>query len=278
VKFYTSVHKRRNGWDVSEEIETHISAIEAHYRPVITGGGSRLAGGGRLWSQFEEAIRSFRRQGRAQVSGVIERVNELVVAQLLLEDPTLASADIKYEPEVVTGRKRFDFARTGADGIPVYIEVKTVEPRADDSEENWRKVERRQKLVTLSTRHIVDQAWMGAVIFNNSFNARSSFLAYTQETEAKLAEHVAVRPGRGILVFCGTGFSWHVSELEDFADFYARGRHRIDDSFATMEQHAIAEGAPALARTLDGIAAMMRHHDAVKPSKWVYPVRGPNWG
>jgi hypothetical protein len=268
-----------NGCDMSDEIEAHIAAVEARYRPVITGRGSRLAGGERLWSQFGEAVSSLRRHGRAQVSGVVERVNKLVVARLLLDDPTLAMGDIVYEPEVVAGGKRFDFAGTGADGMRIYIEVKTVEPRADDSGENWRKVERRQEHVTPGTRYIVDQDWMGAALFNNSFASRSSFMAYTRETEAKLAEHAAVQQGgRGILVFCGTGFAWNISELEDFADFYARGRHRVDDPFAAMEQYAIAKGTPALARTLDGIAAMMRHHDDVEPGKWIFPVRGPNWG
>jgi hypothetical protein len=263
---------------VSEEIEAHIAAIEGRYRSVVKGGGGRLVGGARLWSQFGEAVASFRRHGRAQVRGLIERVNELVVARLLLEDPTLATANIEYEPEVVADGKRFDFAGTGAEGMPVYIEVKTVEPRADDSEESWRKVERRQEHVTPGTRYIVERDWMGAAIFSNSFASRSSFMAYARETEAKLAEHAAVRPGRGILVFCGTGFAWEVSELEDFADFYAHGRHRMDDPFAAMEQHAIAKGAPALARTIDGIAAMTRHHDAVDPDAWIYPVRGSNPG
>jgi hypothetical protein len=65
---------------------------------------------------------------------------------------------------------------------------------------------------------------MGAAIFGNSFAARSSFLKYILETEAKLASHVAVQPGRGVLVFCGDGFGWDTSELEDFADFYRLGR------------------------------------------------------
>jgi len=119
---------------------------------------------------------------------------------------------------------------------------------------------------------------MGATIFGNSFKARSSFLNYTLETEAKLKDHIAFRPGRAVLVFCGTGFAWHVSELEDFADFYRSGRHRIDDPFGKMERHAMEHCGPGPSRTLDGFAAMMRKHDEVDAGRWVYPVRGPNWG
>jgi hypothetical protein len=81
-----------------------------------------------------------------------------------------------------------------------------------------------------------------------------------------------------VLVFCGTGFAWGISELEDFADFYRRGQHRVDDPFAAMEQHAIKEKSIELARTLEGFAALHRHHDGTDPLKWVYPVRGPSWG
>jgi hypothetical protein len=89
--------------------------------------------------------------------------------------------------------------------------------------------------------------------------------------------HNAVRPGRAVLVFCGTGFAWHLSELEDFADFYRTGRHRSDDPFAKMEQHAIQQAGDNPSRTLDGFAAMMRKHDDIDPAKWVCPVRGPRW-
>ena len=155
--------------------------------------------------------------------------------------------------------------------------MKTVEPRTEDNEKNWEKVERRQQYVTPGVHYVVDKQWMGATIFNNSFSARSSFLTYAIETEAKLKGHNAVEPGRAVLVFCGTGFAWHLSELEDFADSYRTGQHRFDDPFAKMEQRAMRSGGDQPSHTLDGFAAMMRKHDGIDPVKWVYPVRGPNW-
>ena len=113
------------------------------------------------------------------------------------------TAPIGYEPEVVLNGTRFDFVATGADGEAVYVEVKTVEPRTDDTSSNWQKVKQRQKRLTDDT-HYVDKDWLGATIFCNSFSARSSFMAYTLETEGKLRAHVAIRSGRGVLVFCGT--------------------------------------------------------------------------
>jgi hypothetical protein len=87
-----------------------------------------------------------------------------------------------------------------------------------------------------------------------------------------------MKPGRCILVICGSGAAWHVSELEDFADFYRCGRHRTDDPFAAMEQHTMSEGKTELARTLEGFAALIRHHDETEPHAWIYPVRGPSLG
>lgn len=259
------------------EIEQHIAAVEAAYRPSMTGAGSRLAGGARLWSQFDEAVAAFRQHGRRQLAGVIERVNELVVAQQLLLDASLGQAEIAYEPEIVPGGTKFDFVATDAEGLPVYIEAKTVEPKTEHNDRNWQKVEQRQEHLTPGNRYVVGKDWLGATIFGNSFAARSSFMGYALETETKLAAHAAIRPGRAILVFCGTGFAWHVSELEDFADFYRDGRHRIDGPFAKMEEHAISNGRPAPARTLSGFAALVRKHDDTEPSNWVYPVRGPKW-
>ena len=86
---------------MSEEIEAHIAAVEAVYRPIIEQARGRLSGGERLWAQFEQAVAAYRRYGRPQVSGIIERVNELAVARQLLVDNSLRSAAIEYEPQIL---------------------------------------------------------------------------------------------------------------------------------------------------------------------------------
>jgi len=263
---------------MSEDIESHIAAVKAVYRPVIEQAGGRLSGGERLWAQFEHAVAAFRKHGRPRVRGVIERVNELAVARAMLTDATFGSGRIEYEPEIVAGGSLFDFAVAEGADRALYVEVKTVEPRTEDSDRNWQKYLQRQKYISPCNQYVVAKECLGATIFGDSFSARSSFMSYTRETEAKLSGHAAVRPGgRSVLVFCGTGFAWHVDELEDFADFYGRGRHRIDDPFAAMEQHEMTKDGIELARTLDGFAALIRHHDETEPRKWIYPVRGPSW-
>jgi hypothetical protein len=221
-------------------------------------------------------VAAFRRNGRAQVAGVRERVNELAVARQILADDSLSGANLLYEPEIVTGGTRFDFVATRPGEMPLYIEVKTVEPQNEDNETNWEKVEWRQKFVTPGVRYYLDKQWMGAAIFNNSFSARASFLNYAIETEAKLKDHNAIQPGHAVLVFCGNGWAWHLSELEDFADFYRNQRHRLDDPFAKMERYDIQNGGGHPSYTLDGFAAMIRQHHETDLTKWVCPVRGPN--
>ena len=97
-------------------------------------------------------------------------------------------------------------------------------------------------------------------------------MSYAFETEAKLAAHAAVRAGRAVLVFCGTGFEWHLSELEDFADAYALAPGREDGPFAEMEQHALASKGITPVRSLSGFAVLLRHREIAKPDAIVYPV------
>lgn len=258
-----------------DEFEEHIAAVRATYQSLVTEPSSRLTGGERLWGQFEDAVAAYRKHGRPQRAGVCQGVNELAVAGQILADKSLSHTPIWYEPEIVSHGPRFDFVAPDVNGQALYIEVKTVEPRTEDSDSNWAKFEGRQKYLTPGNHYIVEKEWMGAAIFGKSFAARSSFLDNTFETEAKFKDHNAVKPGHAILVFCGTGFAWKVDALEDFADFYRTGRHRGDDPFADMEQHAIEQRGAKLSRSLNGFAALMRKSDDALPSKCVYPVRGP---
>ena len=71
----------------------------------------------------------------------------------------------------------------GQDG---YAEVKTVQPRTEDSDANWKKYEERRERFTSKTDFIVGKDWLGAQIFGRSFSARASFLRYALEFEERL--------------------------------------------------------------------------------------------
>ncbi len=258
-----------------DEIEQHIAAVQAFYEPLITDSDSRLEGGTKLWVQFTDAVAAYRKRGKAAFTAVIERVNELAVACIILNDPSLASCKVLYEPQIAADDRRIDFVVPAAEGGNLYIEVKTVRPTAGDSAEDWQKYEARKKYHPENVRYLVCKSWLGAAIYGNSFSARSKFMEYTRDFEARLAEAHKVKPGRGFLVFCGSGMEWRHSELEDFADFYLTGRHRQDDPFAKMEAEALTKGRIALKRNIAAFGFVKRPMDCITAEKWIAGVRGP---
>jgi hypothetical protein len=256
------------------EIEAHIAAVEEAYRDLLTGPKARIEGGSRQWTQFQDAVASWRaQQGPERVLGVIERVNELVVAGILVNDPAVLR--LEYEPQQVHSKQRIDF-RLGLDvGQDGYAEVKTVQPQTGDNDENWKRYEDRRVHLTRNTDYIVSKDWLGARIFGRSFSARAAFLRYTLQFEEKLEAAQVSKPGTGCLIFCGNGMDWHPSELEDFADFYRTGKHRPDDPFAEIEAHHMQENSLVLRGNIHSFGCLIRGHEDIQPKRWIFPVRGP---
>jgi hypothetical protein len=101
---------------------------------------------------------------------------------------------------------------------------------------------------------------MGGAIYDNLFKSRSHFLDYAQDFETPLQAAQAIKSGPGVLVFCGTGFAWHKSNLEDFADFYRTGIHRSDDLFGPMEAESIKRKKIELLRNISEFAWLRTPH------------------
>ena len=260
---------------MGQEAGQHIAAVEVTYGPLVLN-NPRLDGGIRLWRQFTDAVASYRQPGGAGFAPVYERINELAVARRLLIDESLVDFQILYEPLIAANDRRIDFVVPGVEGGNLYIEVKTVHHTAEDSDANWRKYEKRREHHTPNVYYVVEQEWMGAAIYGNSFSARSKFMEYVRDFEARLDDANQVTPGRGLLVFCGTGMQWHRSELEDFADFYRTGKHRQDDPFAAMEAEALRHTGTALRRNIAAFGFMKRHMESTVDQDWVTDVRGPS--
>jgi hypothetical protein len=152
-----------------------------------------------------------------------------------------------------------------------------VQPRTADTEEAWHKFIQRRQFHPKNVNFIVEKEWMGGAIYGNVFASRAHFLDYTREFETRLAAAKAIKPGPGVLVFCGTGFAWHKSNLEDFADFYLTGVHRTDDAFALMEQHNMKEKKVELLRNVDHFAWLRRHIERPQLEEFHVPIRGPRF-
>jgi hypothetical protein len=261
---------------MSDTIERHITAVAAAYRPLIIGDGSRREGGSKLWGQFTDAVAAYRRHGKDVLPAIIERVNEMAVARILIDGPTFARGKILYESPIAADGRRIDFVRPEAEGGGnLYVEVKTVRPTAEDSEDNWKKYEARKARHSDHVTYHVEKRWMGAAIYGNAFSARSKFMEYTRDFETRLTEADKVQPGRGLLVFCRSGLQWEASELEDFADFYLTGRHRQDDPFANMEAEALRTGNIELKRNIAAFGFMKRPMNCITEEEWIPDVRGP---
>ena len=119
---------------------------------------------------------------------------------------------------------------------------------------------------------------MGGALFGGLLASRSKFLNYAIAFEQRLQEAKQVQQGPGILVYCGTGFAWDLSQLEDFVDFYLDGTHRDDDLFSIMEQHSIQERAIVLLRNINHFAFLKRPIELPQHTDFQFGVRGPRFG
>lgn len=129
---------------VQIDIRWFAEQVRAQYRDIIIGPTSRIVRGKVLWDYFEAAVADGLADPEADDRRLTECVNEIAVAALLAEDKALKGR-IEYEPALLPGGRKIDFvADRGADNL--YVEVKTVRPKAADSDETWQKFLRLKKL------------------------------------------------------------------------------------------------------------------------------------
>jgi hypothetical protein len=253
-----------------------IEAARSTYKDVVAGKDSRITRGSVLWDLFEAAAQICVTDTKVGERQLAERINELAVAKVLAEDKGLQSS-ITYEPELISDGRKIDFvADRGGDNA--YIEVKTVHPDIADTEAAWENYLKRSRLHPPNANFIVKKEWMGGKLYGNTFASRSRFLEYTLDFETRLAAAKKIRPGPGLLVFCGNGVRWHRSNLEDFADFYHAEKHRQDDPFALMENHHIETEKLEILHNVDNFGCLTRRVEEAPHTEFIWPVRGPSFG
>lgn len=262
---------------VQIDIEFFAQQVRNEYRDILTGSGSRIVRGQVLWDQFEAAVASCLGDPDADDTRLTECVNEIAVAGVLAADKALEGKGIEYEPAFLPDGRKIDFVvDRGEDNL--YVEVKTVRPQTADSDAAWEKFLRVKEHHPKNVNYIVTKEGMGGAIHGKEFAARARFLEYTMAFEERLAAAKAIKPGPGVLVFCGNGFAWRTSQLEDFADFYHFGFHRADDAFGPMEKHHIERKKIKLLRNVDHFAFLKRPIEEARPQELAFPIRGPSFG
>lgn len=259
-----------------DDCDALIAEAEEIYEPVLLGSDSQIVHGERLWGQFQDAV-SAARSGQAGADRQVrERINELSTAKFLADDPTVAGT-IAYEPDILPSERKIDFVVERSKDR-MHVEVKSVYPNTSDTTANWDRYLELRKYHPQNVQLVVEKDWMGGAIYGNTFAARSKFLDYSLTFEERLTEAKQEVSGPGILIFCGSGFHWRVSDLEDFAGFYHSGHHRSDDPFARMEQHEIESKDRSLARNIDHFAFLKRANCKAVPTRIHFPVSGPEFG
>ena len=83
------------------------------------------------------------------------------------------------------------------------------------------------------------------------WNSAQSFEAVWHRTKD-------IKPGVGVLVFCGNGFAWRLSDLRILLIFTAQGLHRADDMFGPMKKNHIERSGIKLARKIDQFGGLKR--------------------
>jgi ribosomal protein L30 len=261
----------------TSELDAFVTQVTTEYRDILIGQGSRVVRGDVLWNQFEAAVADHHTSLGKADRRLIEVVNELAVAKVLVDDPALKVARIEYEPDLLPNNRKIDFViDRGRDNL--YVEVKTVRPNTKATRAAYTNYEKRKKYHPKNVEFVVNPRQMGGSIYGDAFASRSHFLDYTMMFEERLAAAKAIRPGPGILIFCGNGFAWRKSNLENWVDFYHLGRHRADDPFGPMETDHIEKNGIQLKRNVDHFAWLQRPFEQAQRTGLAFPIRGPAFG
>lgn len=247
------------------ELEEHMCLTEARLQ-VFKDSELEIENFDKFERQFRQAVQSARKHGNEQRFGVIERVNELLLMERLASEYLPKDARIIYESPISEDGASIDFQIVCPDGTTIFLEVKTVHPRSEDSERNWDRHQDRKKYIPNNIVYGVEKDSLGAEIAQNDFAARSKFMEYTQEFEAKLelAKKSGLQVDNSTLVFCGNGFKWHNDQLEDFVCFYITGAHGEGDPFGPMESY----GKPELRRNIHSFGSFLRDFTELDGGKY----------
>lgn len=258
-----------------EWIETYQAKTKAHFEAAFRLAGSRFAAHGVLLERFDEAVATMLERGRSFISGVDEAHNELCVANRLLANTDPVFSAVEYEPKIPGCAKTIDFRAQLTEGSVVYVDVKTIKPKATD---RWNQYQRalREDWFPDNVRVTLARDWMGGEIWHGMFTARARMMEHTRALEAKIREGELLNDHTCfVLMFCGDGYHWHKDWLEDFVSFYQRGRHRADDAFSIAESKDMEVKGIILDRTITRFGCMFRRQFETGPHRLDWDVQPP---
>lgn len=256
-----------------ELVDRFLGQADAEIIPAINAPADRLTGHRRLIDKYNSECAAWHSELVNHVRGITEAVNELCIAKLILEDPTVRAAE--YERQLEGTNKSVDCVVYLANSdAQIFYDVKTIQPEERDAWERYERA-RARGWFTRNTRLVLDQEWMGGEIAHELFASREKFLEYTLELEAKIRLITDRERTYFRLIFCGDGFQWRCDHLEDFADFYFNGHHRPDDSLGAMQVHYMSENGLTFERSIHGFCYFERRRPSITVTTFRSDVRGP---
>lgn len=233
---------------------------------------------GKWFSPLENEVRFLNRKkllNKIELGNNPQFINELILANLILNNKDFICKKLVYEPKPDTSRKSaktIDFRFITGNDDTVYCDVKTIKP---DTKDSWEKFVKDQKYFPKNVHVEIEKEWMGGEIYHCMRNARAAMLQYAIEFEEKIETYRKSSKTYNVLICCGNGFHWHLDELEDFADFYSTGRHNPDDQFCDMENYYMESKKIVFKKTIERFAYFERKEYEIDYRKFVCPVRGP---
>ncbi len=242
--------------DDKSMVESFLAQVDELIVRPIEQAGDRLKRSTKLLRQYREQCDAWRAGKVQHVRNITERVNELCLAKLILEDASVT--DREYEAAVPGTDKTIDFlVHPAADHtVQLFYDVKTVHPEPGDS---WALYERAtaEGWWTPNTELILEKEWLGAEIAHEKFASRYRFFEHTLALERKIDQMTRGDGAYFRMVFCGDGFKWHLTELEDFAETYFTGAYP-GDHFAAIQRHYMQQQGQTFRRSISGFCCLTR--------------------
>jgi len=213
-------------------INQFIYDIEKEVLPKFAKENKRFPSNQKLLNSFTKRIDCWIHNGIALQNEIVEKSNEILIAEYLLNDHDCIK--IEYEMGSEKEGQTIDFLTEYKNGSLVFLDVKTIHPGNQD---DWERFISCKEYFPKNVKVYLYKDGFGGEIWHKWYNARKSMLQYTLEFENKILNYSSVEGAKYCLAFCSNGTDWGVDALEDFADYYRTGAHNPDDEFSIMELH-----------------------------------------
>jgi len=254
-----------------------ILAVAQTYADIL-GSDTRFPEAKFLLASFDRAAALWaKRHTKDDVKELTEIANELAAAAALLGKLD-ESQSLAYEPPLRRTKKTIDFLVMNSGKPHMWIDVKTVAPEWVETDHEWRGFEAIRSRLPENTNLIVDKELGGGGIGCQMLKSRWSLYTRAAEIEEKIEDLTDEEKAPVSVMFCSSGFAWHVDTLEDFSDHYRNGKFRQDDWAATMPPRYMEDTMIAFKRTLAGFHYLERGQFEVMPKDFRMFVRGPCFG